>query len=97
MKLRDLEGQLIHSTPEGWRDVDTFAEADGVIFDCPLCGGHKITVFSTEAPAELEAAPNGKRWTLSGTSLDDLSATPSIQLTSGCMWHGHIRDGEVIP
>jgi uncharacterized protein DUF6527 len=96
MKLRDLDAKFVHSTAQGWRDVDTFAEADGVLFDCPECGGHKVIVFSTDAPVELAAAPNGKRWTLSGTSLDDLTIIPSIQLTSGCMWHGIVQKGEVL-
>lgn len=99
MKLCDLDARFVAATDQGWRDVDTLGEAEGVLFDCPLCGDHKILTWFPNAPATVPGDPSGgKRWTPTGTSLADLSLSPSILLTSelGCGWHGHVRDGETV-
>jgi len=102
VSLRDLDARLIASTGEGFRDVDTVDEAQGVIFLCPKCyvahggsiGTHAVICWSPKAPASIPPGP--ARWTITGTSLDDLSLSPSIQLTSGCMWHGFVTNGEAL-
>ncbi len=95
--LRELSAKLVHSTTEGWREVDAMADADGVIFDCPGCREHSVLVFFEDAPANpFPANPGGKRWQHTGTGLDDLTTTPSIHLLSGCRWHGWLRDGAAV-
>jgi hypothetical protein len=68
-------------------------------------GAHYIKVcFSNPrnalpAPAEYDDNP---RWEMSGSSLDDLTLSPSINLdvpsddgvVYGCRWHGWVRSGD---
>jgi len=94
----------------GHRYVDTLPEADGVFFLCPLCfqanggpvGTHGVLLPFSNAPAGAypmkNAAGMEPRWSASGTSLDDLVCTPSIQLLGGgCAWHGFIGSNGVPP
>jgi hypothetical protein len=86
--------------------VESLAEADGVLFLCPKCfadnngpiGTHSIICwFRGKVPDDLNPKPG--RWNPSGTGLDDLTfvgpGACSVLLTSGCNWHGHVKDGNV--
>ncbi len=89
------------------RHVETFAEAQGVWFLCPLCfaknggaiGTHYVDVTfegrgakDDEGSHDLQGRPS--RWSASGSSLDDLSCSPSVLLLGpGCGWHGYITSG----
>jgi len=63
-------------------------------------GAHYVICwFRGKVPDDLDPKPG--RWTPSGTNLDDLTFVPgeppvsvSVLLTSGCRWHGFVRDGE---
>lgn len=95
------------TTQWGGFDVDTYspvesiADADLVKFLCPKCfaanGGKKGThqVYAEFAgrncPPEMN---NGVRWQFSGTSIDDLTITPSILCIGGCAWHGFVENGQ---
>jgi|ERR1700682_4044910 len=107
MKLTDLGAEfLTEATLKGHRRTDSFAEAQGIMFQCPKCfaanngpiGTHYVMVwFSNVAvPAPAECFPR-PRWKLeSGTSLADLTLSPSILLPGpgGCEWHGFVRGGD---
>lgn len=100
-----------HETRDGRHyniDVATIAEAQSVQFLCPVCyqknqgpvGTHgvMVTFANRGVPDHLGSqSRNGgpSRWTASGTGLDDLTLTPSIDLTPGCTWHGFITGGQV--
>jgi len=43
------------------------------------------------AQREAQGRP---RWGVSGTSLSDISTTPSIQVIGGCGWHGFVTNGD---
>ncbi len=86
------------------RYVDTLAEAHGIFFLCPKCyaenkgpiGTHQVGCwFVGRVPPE--ATPGPGRWNPRGTGYDDLTFVPpgaySVQLTSGCMWHGFVING----
>lgn len=45
-------------------------------------------------PNENKPAP---RWGVTGTSLANVTTTPSIQVIGGCGWHGYVRNGEAVP
>lgn len=108
MKLRDLEAEFIkHLGGGSFQAAGSLAEADGVCFLCPKCfvanggapGTHSVICwFVGRVPADIRPGPG--RWMPRGTGIDDLSfvptppKTPSVQLTSGCHWHGFVRDGE---
>jgi hypothetical protein len=88
--------------------VDSFSEAQGIVFLCPLCfaknsgsvGTHWCSVsFAERGVSSDEGTHNSEgspvRWNVSGDSFDNLSTTPSILLQGGCNWHGYITNGEV--
>lgn len=79
--------------------ADTIAEAQGIVFQCPVCkttNGHYINVTFRDrgVPDHLgshnrENKPS--RWAVSGTSFEDLTLHPSVDV--GC-WHGWVTNGE---
>lgn len=109
MKLTELEPQFVRAVGSGGhQDVDTLAEAQGVIFTCPACyakngnsdiGVHSVLVWFRDRGVPDEAFPRPARWTASGSSLNDLTLSPSINLQtderSRDEWHGFIINGEV--
>ena len=72
-------------------------EEDGKRF---VRGAHYIMCwFRGRVPDDVDPRPG--RWTPSGTGLADLTFVPgeppmaiSVLLTSGCCWHGFVRNGE---
>lgn len=82
--------------------VQTLAEADGIFFTCPLCGGHQVapTFAGRGIPDHLGSQNRDKkpsRWTVSGNGYHDLTLYPSIDLSNGnpasCQWHGFVTNG----
>ena len=53
-------------------------------------------INAPRVPDDLD--PNPGRWYAAGTGLDDLTFTGpgacSVLLTSGCNWHGFVRNGD---
>lgn len=106
IRLKALEPQLLKCVSfYRSRFVERVEEADGIMFVCPKCleanggdrrGVHSIICWEPNVP--LTRSPGPGRWSLVGTSLDDLSlvaGSSSIWLTSGCCWHGYVQRGEV--
>ncbi len=91
--------------------VETVAEAHGVRFLCPKSyaknggpkGTHSVYIFFQGSPhAGHNLAGQEVRWTVAGgTTLDDLSLTPSIQEQDEgkdpCNWHGFVGSNGVPP
>jgi hypothetical protein len=90
--------------------VSALNEADGIRFVCPKSfaahggkvGAHSVQVYfaGSPVPANIGVNQNGDtvRWNVSGTSLDDLSLSPSIQeQDSICGWHGFVGSSGVPP
>ena len=87
--------------------VKTLAEAHGIRFICPAAyqkqggpvGAHSVRVFfdGSPVPPHLGQGSDGgaTRWKASGSSLEDLTLTPSIQeIDDGlCGWHGFVTNG----
>lgn len=84
--------------------VPDLASAQGLMMLCPAClqknggpvGTHSIAVtFRDRGVADHQGSQsrNGRpsRWAVSGTSLEDLTTSPSIDC--GC-WHGFITNGD---
>lgn len=110
MRLLNLDAHFLGEYgPEGYRKVDTLAEAQGVMFQCPKCSDGKergdgfmvgvhyvICWFRDKVPAT--ATPGPGRWNPSGVGLDDLTfvgpGATSVLLTSGCGWHGFVQNGD---
>lgn len=109
MKLADLEPEWVYDgKPRSYRtsaDPADFAKAQGILFLCPRhfeknggpIGTHMILIWfaGRGAPDECEPLP---RWTVAaGSTFNDLTLTPSIDLTRGDPdeWHGFITNGEI--
>ena len=104
MLLQDLSPSFVKILISGqlYHDVDTLEEAQGIRFLCPKCfaangevGTHCVQVWVEGRGAGAKEEPFPGRWKVSGTSVKDLTLSPSVQLTSGCGWHGHVINGEV--
>lgn len=106
MKLVELDPRFMrYEAPDCWREVDTLAEATGIMFACPKCfegngglrGTHSILCWSPAVPLSEPPAPG--RWKLEGTGFGDLSlvaSSSSVLLTSGCRAHFWVRGGEIV-
>jgi|SRR5579863_4483019 len=90
--------------------VNSLGEAHGVRFICPKSfvahngpvGAHSVQVYFAGSPVPPEMGVNEAgetvRWAASGTSLDDLSLSPSIQEQDNeCGWHGFVGSSGVPP
>lgn len=88
--------------------VSALGEAHGIRFICPKSfavhggkvGAHSVQIYFAGSPVPANIGVNQKgdavRWTASGTSLDDLSLSPSIQeQDSICGWHGFVGSSGV--
>lgn len=107
VQLSNLEARFLKYVPRDghvyMENVDSIAEADGVIFLCPKCfvenkgsrGTHSVLCWSPKVPPDVDPKPG--RWNLVGTGLHDLSlvaGSSSVLLTAGCKWHGFVRNGD---
>lgn len=104
MRLLDLDPEWVadYDPADGshWRRADlTITTAQGVLFECPLCGHHSILAWFRGRGVPDDAEPGPGRWTPSGTGFSDLTLDPSINLhvkpDSACKWHGWVRNGDV--
>lgn len=116
-RLREIDAQFLRRVvePDGrvlHVKVDSIAEAQGVMFLCPLCfaknggrvGTHRVICWSRSRGIPDDAQPGPGRWALDGTGIDDLTlnADPpktarSVQLLGGCAWHECVTAGETAP
>lgn len=114
MKLRDLDACFVadyrmSGNSDSYREQDSIEGAQGLLFICPLCGGHSVLCWfrnprnAPRVPDNVEPGPG--RWTVSGNGLDDLTLYPSVDLDTEstrkaeaqgykvCKWHGHVENG----
>jgi len=84
--------------------VEKVEEAQGLEFNCPRCSnGHSIHVAFRDRGVldhhgSRDSSGNPTRWAVSGTSLEDLTLSPSVDCTisnPNC-WHGHITNGQIV-
>lgn len=107
VKLSDLEATFVgQATADGsFMELgDRIDGAQGLFFVCPLCQKHHVLVWfgnprnAPLAPANLKPKP---RWKMSGTSLADVTLSPSVNLDvpqedgtpPPCKWHGWVQNG----
>jgi len=109
VKLTELDPQFVRYTGNGGhQEVDSFGEAQGVLFVCPSCyrkngnsdiGVHMVLVWFRDRGVPVDAVPKPARWMASGTGLGDLTLSPSVNLQtdehSRDEWHGFVTNGEV--
>ena len=68
-------------------------------FDCPVCGkrGCRVGASTTSGEPFAEGGVNYHRMIGTPPNWDDITISPSIDMRSGCHWHGHVTNGEVTP
>lgn len=70
-------------------------EEDGQRF---VRGAHSVICWFADRGVPDERTPGPGRWRPGGTSIDDLTfvgpGSASVLLTSGCGWHGFVRNGD---
>lgn len=108
VSLVDLEVSFLRwdGDPSRWWNDQPFADANGVMFACPKCyvaadcslvGVHQVLCWSPDVPLPPAGPPPAPgRWRLVGTGIADLSlvnGSSSVLLTSGCRWHGFVKNG----
>lgn len=112
----DGEPRMWSPTPVNdlFAPVETRAEAHGLSFLCPKSfaknggpvGTHSVYVWFEGSPVPAHIGTNLKgervRWNATGTGLDDLVLTPSIQEEDDyaapehrCRWHGFVGSSGV--
>jgi len=110
MRLTDLEPSWLKLIDEkSYQTNVSMAEAQGLLFLCPLCfaknggavGTHGIICWSRSRGVPDSQDPKPGRWTFEGTGFEDLTVNGdppgnarSILLLGGCGWHGFITNGE---
>lgn len=106
-RLLELEARFITYLPKAIGKAATLAEADGVLFLCPLCfvrnngpvGTHAVLCWFQGRPAvPPDATPGPGRWQVAGSGIDDLTLSPSVHLSGegGCQWHGYVKGGDTL-
>ena len=79
MNLRELQAEFLKIEGDGFRIIQNFADADGVMFLCPVCfeknhgevGTESMICWQPHIPQTVNPAPG--RWKFHGTSIDDLT------------------------
>jgi hypothetical protein len=107
MKLLELEPHwlmITSPTTFRWNSRKKMPKStDGIIFLCPKCYGeigkigcHSVICWRPHVPQTMDPKPG--RWEFEGGTLDNLTlvaGSSSILLTSGCMAHFFICNGEI--
>lgn len=103
MRLTDLEPAFRTITEPGrtCQEHDDIATADGLRFLCPKCfeanggavGTHSVVCWRPHVPPTETPGPG--RWQIVGTGYGDLTLSPSVLITSGCMAHFFVRHGAI--
>ena len=84
-------------------ESEVMAIADGVLFLCPTCfkknngpvGTESVLCWFANKPhVPADAKPGPGRWSATGSSFDDLTLSPSVNVDKE-HWHGFITNGEV--
>lgn len=104
--LRELEAVFLKRVDSHhFQEVDKKEDADGVEFLCPVCfeknggsvGTHGVICWEPSVPQDTDPTPG--RWTMQGTSLDDLTlvaGSSSIFLNKApCQAHFFVQNGKI--
>ena len=106
--LHKLDAEFLTHSPTGFHRGPNIVDAQGIVFLCPSCyrkngnsdvGVHSVLIWFADLGVPEEAFPK-PRWNVTGTSMADISITPSINLAtdeqSKDEWHGWVTNGHAI-
>jgi hypothetical protein len=93
------EGQDWANPPWSSEDI---AKAQGIMFLCPTCfkknngpvGTESVLCWFKDRGVPDDELPGPGRWQVSGSSFDDLSLSPSVNVDHE-HWHGWVQNGEI--
>ena len=102
MLYRDIHVAWLRLDPSNddfFHRVDSLAEAQGILFRCPVCErkgrrGHHVICWNPSVPQDVPPRPG--RWALVGTGVGDLSlvaGSSSVKIDCSCKAHFFITDG----
>lgn len=94
--LIDLEPHFLVISGDGtWAmSAGSPVMKDGLMFTCPKCRNHQVICWFAHVGQDVNPKPG--RWDVWGTSFEDVSLRPSVNLTGpGCGWHGFVGGGQV--
>lgn len=99
-KLTDLNPCFVGAGGEGISDKDgnpvPRREGIGLSFDCPCgCGEGSFVYF--ENPLDGGLPRGSPAWKRRGDTFETLTLSPSLLKLTGCKWHGHLVNGEMVP
>ena len=109
MRLTELDPEWVRLTETpgtrrrgGEVDITT---AQGMIFLCPTCfqknggpvGTHSVLTWFRDRGVPDHEEPGPGRWAVTGTGFEDITLSPSIDISSNGdgEWHGFIQNGGV--
>ncbi len=96
MRLVDLDANFFVHVQAGDREFlrhpPTAEGAHGVAFDDPNGSGNRINVWFAN-PLCIQVKTGERGWTRTGTTLEDLTLSPSIDAKG--IWHGFVRSGTI--
>jgi hypothetical protein len=103
MRLVDLKPEFMRTTDDRYMCACSYEAAQGVMFLCPRCfavnggerGTHTVLLWfaGVGVPEHWRPLP---RWERQGSGFEDLTLSPSIDISQPCGWHGFIRNGDVV-
>jgi len=100
VKLTDLEASFVlwdGSDIGGYMEVPDIKGADGVTFFCPHGGEKACSILLWDHSVPPFVTPGPGRWTMTGTGINDLTLSPSVDMSAGpcaCKWHGWVKNGD---
>ena len=112
MPLTELEPEFIRLASEtgSFHRVATLAEAQGLLFLCPVCyqrnggpvGAHSVICWSRSRGVPDGVHPAPGRWKLDGDDFLNLTlngdgGSRSVALIGGCQGHFFVTAGQVHP
>jgi len=106
-KLKDLEAKFLTTQApyDRFEETESLEKAQGMSFLCPKCfaknggpaGTHSVICWFADRGVPDSLGPKPGRWRPQGTGMDDLTfvgpGAASVLLTTGCCWHGFVKNG----
>lgn len=96
-----LQGVAVRLTEREPRWIKRDGAIDGVSFDCPCakcltavapCVPRRVYVLFAASPEETA---DERRWGKTGETFDNLTLTPSIDMSASGHWHGFLQNGDL--
>lgn len=87
--------RLVNLQPRWIKPAPTLTS--GMTFLCPCCRKQRIAVFFKDwCPlGTVQESTDEPRWSRTGDTFENITISPSVDMSRYGHWHGHIQNGEV--